>query len=287
MNIRDLQYLVAVADYQQFAKAADVCNVSQPSLSMQIKKLEEELGIVVFERTHKQIFITSVGDKIIAKARNILREVEEMRDIGKIFADECAGEFKLGLIPTVAPYLLPDFLPLIKKSLPKLEIHITESQTAVLLNELQQGTIDAAILALPIAQTNLESELLYEEPFYLAVPPGHRLARKSKVSHQDLNNEAVLLLEDGHCLREQAFDICSSGGAKEQTNFRASSLETLRHIIATGSGVTLMPKRALKKDDGLVYIPFTERNFKRTIGLVWRSSSPRKTLLKQLITSVR
>jgi LysR family hydrogen peroxide-inducible transcriptional activator len=283
MNLRDLQYLVAVADEQHYGKAAEQCHVSQPTLSMQLKKVEEYLGVQLFERTNKQVMITPVGEKIAERARQVLRDTQEIRDIAKTAQNPYAGDFRLGAFPTLAPYFLPQVVPLIAKKLPKLKLLLVEEKTEQLLDKLKAGHLDAALIALPVEGEGFDSASLFDDPFLLAVPLNHPLAKRKRVDLDDIRREPLLLLEDGHCLRNQALEVCSLIGASEYQDFRASSLETLRQMVAAGVGITLIPKLAMRKNDGIVYIPFTKPAVSRTIGLVWRKTSVRKSCIETMI----
>jgi LysR family transcriptional regulator, hydrogen peroxide-inducible genes activator len=283
MNLRDLRYLVAVAEYKHFGRAAESCFVSQPTLSTQIKKLEEELGVTLIERTNRQVMLTPVGERIVAQAQRVLREVNQMVHIAEEHKDPYGGEFRLGIIPTVAPYLLPKILGPIKKTFPKLRIQLTEGQTVVITRLLREGDLDAVILALPVEEDNLIQQPLYTEPFYFAASKNHPKSGRKSVRLDDLDHEQVLLLEDGHCLRDQALEVCSSHNAVENTNFRATSIETLRQMVAAGVGITLMPELAITQRGGTVrYVPFEGEQPHRDIGLCWRNSSTRGELLAEL-----
>lgn len=283
MNLRDLRYLVAVAEHRHFGRAAESCFVSQPTLSTQIRKLEDELGVTLIERTNRQVMLTPVGDRIVKQAQRVLREVNQMVHIAEEHKDPYGGEFRLGIIPTVAPYLLPKILGPIKKAFPKLKIHLTEAQTAVISRMLREGDLDAVILALPIDEDNLHQVKLYTEPFYFAASRHHPKASQKSVELDDLEDEQVLLLEDGHCLRDQALEICSSHNAVENTNFRATSIETLRQMVAANVGITLMPELAITSRGGAVrYLPFRKDQPHRDIGLCWRASTTRAELLDEL-----
>jgi len=284
VNLRDLKYLVAVAEHRHFGRAAEACFVSQPTLSTQLKKLEEELGVTLIERTNRQVLLTAVGERVVAQAQRVLREANQLSHIAEEYTDPFGGEFRLGVIPTVAPYLLPKILGPIRKNLPNLKTQLTAGQTAVISSMLREGDLDAVILALPIDEENVEERKLYTEPFYLAVSRVHELANKKKVTVEDLDDEQVLLLEDGHCLRDQALEVCNSHNAVENTNFRATSLETLRQMVVADVGVTLMPELAVpaKPAAGIRYIPFRGEIPHRDIGLCWRKSSPREPLLEKL-----
>jgi len=282
MNLRDLQYLVAVADEQHIGKAAKACNVSQPTLSIQLKKLEDTLGVALFERLHKSIRLTSAGEQVVQRARLITQEAQALISLARSLQDPLAGEFRLGAFPTLAPYYLPKAVPLISQALPKLRLLLVEDKTDRLLSQLDAGTLDAALLALPITDKSFDTALLFEEPFMLAVPTKHKLAKAKQVTSDDLGQESLLLLEDGHCLRSQALEICSLIGVREQAGFRATSLETLRQMVGAGTGVTLMPACAAQDTAQVKHIPFKNEPYTRQIGLVWRHSHPRAPLMRQL-----
>ncbi|MBA2655993.1 MAG: DNA-binding transcriptional regulator OxyR [Tatlockia sp.] len=286
MNIRDLQYLIAVADYNHFGKAAEACFVSQPALSMQIKKLEDTLGIQLIERSNKRIFFTDIGKIIVEQARDILHRVDNLQTLAKQSKDPLAGELHLGIIPTLAPYLLPLIIPGLSRLFPKLSLYLVEETTLNLLKKLKEGKLDGAILALPV-EGDFVCSNLFDEEFVLAVPQGHTLTKQKLANLSDLDNKTLLLLEDGHCLREQALAICQTANASESKKFRATSLETLRHMVASGVGITLMPKLSCRRNDGIVYIPFRRPVPTRTIGLIWRGSNAKKTLMEHLITYIK
>ncbi len=245
MNLRDLSYLVAVAEHRHFGRAAESCLVSQPTLSSQIKKLEGFLGVQLVERSNKQVMLTDVGEDVARRARRILAAVDDLVEVARSASDPLAGDFRLGLIPTVAPYLLPAMIPVLRERFPRLRPVLQEEQTSVLLDRLRHGELDAGILAVPVDGIDAFQQLhLYDEPFLLAVPRGHRLDQVETVGLECLRDEQVLLLEDGHCLRDQALDICRLVGAREEREFRAASLETLRQMVAAGGGITLLPALA-------------------------------------------
>jgi LysR family transcriptional regulator, hydrogen peroxide-inducible genes activator len=246
MNLRDLRYLVALAEYRHFGRAAEACFVSQPTLSTQIKKIEDELGVTLVERAPRNVMLTPTGAEIAKRAQRVLAEVEQIRDIARRSLDPEAGTLKLGLFPTLGPYLLPHVVPLLRKRFPRLELLLTEEKTELLLHQLHEGRIDAALLALPLHEEQLHAEPLFEEPFVLAVPAGHALASRSVLRMRDLREQRLLLLDDGHCLREQALDVCQRAGAGEKDGFRATSLETLRQMVAAGVGITLLPLLAVQ-----------------------------------------
>jgi LysR family hydrogen peroxide-inducible transcriptional activator len=286
MNLRDLRYLVALADTRHFGKAAERCFVSQPTLSAQIKKLEEYLGVQLLERQPRKVTLTETGIKIVAAARRVLQHSDEIIALARNEHDPLAGKLKLALIPTIGPYLLPLIARRLRKQLPRLQLHLYEYQTQPLLEKLRSGEIDLGILALPVGGEGLETRILYEEPFTLAVPSAHPLAKKSSIKPDDLGGETLLLLEDGHCLRDQALDVCSRVEVKESEDYRGTSLETLRQMVAAGMGVTLLPELATHGPFGsgsaLAVRPFARPVPSRTVGAAWRKSTTRTEALEAL-----
>lgn len=287
MNIKDLKYLVALADYSHFGNAANACFVSQPALSMQIKKLEETLGVKLLERTNKSVMLTDYGVTIAERARHILNQVDEVREIAKTAKDPFSGEFKLGIIPTLAPYLLPRIMPQLSKIYPKLSFYLIEAQTTLLVEKLKHGKLHAAILALPVTEKNFSSHILFEEDFLLAVSAKHPMARLKKVTQHDLMDKSLLLLEEGHCMRDQALALCSTMQAKEAQNFRGTSLETLRHMVGAGVGITLMPELACLPSDTVGYVPFSKPKPGRTIAIFWRTTTARQALLDDMAKKIK
>ena len=279
MNLKDLKYLVALADTGHFGRAADRTFVSQPTLSAQLKKLEQYLGVKLVERQPKNVQLTEVGKQIVVHARRMLDEANQIVALGRNSTDPFSGKLKVALIPTIGPYLLPRVTQRIRKALPHLGLMLYEHRTEGLLKRLHEGEIDMGILALPTALGGLESRTLYKEFFTLAVPNGHILAGKSTVKVQDLKDQTVLLLEDGHCLRDQALEVCSRVDVREAEDFRATSLETLRQMVVAGFGITLLPELAVESpfgsQRGLTVRPFAKPAPARTVGAVWRKSSTR------------
>lgn len=287
MNIRDLSYLVALSEHCHFGKAAEACFVSQPALSMQIKKMEEVLGVKLLERTNKSVMLTQAGIAITERAKNILNQVEELRDYAKLIKDPYSGEIQIGIIPTLAPYLLPKIIPDLTKEFPKISLYLLEEQTDSLLEKLKSGKLDAAFLALPLPEVGMDTSALFTEEFLLAVPNSHTLAKKKSLKQHELIDEDILLLEDGHCMREQTLGVCRKMKIKEKQNFRGTSLETLRHMVASGNGITLMPKLSQKTNDNISYIPFSTPKPFRTIGLCWRATAVKKMLLEDIAAHIR
>ncbi len=286
LKLRDLHYLVAVADTRHFGRAAAACHVSQPTLSAQLKKLEEYLGVQLIERGTKRASLTAAGQRVVARARTMLEASDDIVEIAKSFGDPLAGRLRLALLPTIGPYLLPRVTPRLRKALPRLELMLYEYQTMPMLERLRAGEIDAGILALPVDLDGLDVLPLYDEPFVLLAPAEHRLAKGGPVRTADLAGETVLLLEDGHCLRDQALDVCSRAGMHEKQDFRATSLETLRQMVASGVGVTLLPELATRgaygAARGVVARPFARPAPARRIGVVWRKTSARREVIEAI-----
>jgi len=280
LKLKDLRYLVALADERHFGRAAQRSFVSQPTLSAQLKKLESYLGVQLIERQPKQVTLTEAGEQIVARARRILEASDEVLALARTHRDPLAGKLRMALLPTVGPYLLPRVVREIHKALPRLELQLYEYQTGPMIEKLSAGQIDLGILALPVNMDGLEARQLYVEPFTLAVPAQHRLAKKKEVKVEDLKDETLLLLEDGHCLRDQALDVCSGVGVQEKQDFRATSLETLRQMVATGAGVTLLPELASRNSHGsardVILRPFAEPKPLRYIGAIWRKTTARR-----------
>lgn len=290
-SVRQLECLVAVARTLNFRQAAESCFITQPALSAQIQQLEAALGLRLFERDRRRVLATSAGEVLAARAREILADLQDFGEAATGFREPLTGTLKLGVIPTVAPYLLPAALAEVGQRYPELRLLLRESQTAPLLEALADGSLDLALVALEADLGDVETLALFSDPFTLAVPVGHRLAHRKRASEKDLHEEQVLLLDDGHCLREQALSICKLAGASELGDFRASSLTTLVQMVSGGVGVTLLPKIALAVEAGpernLKLIPFGPNGPARTIGLVWRRSSLRQVEFRLLGEAIR
>jgi LysR family hydrogen peroxide-inducible transcriptional activator len=291
MNLRDLRYLVALADERHFGKAAERCFVSQPTLSSQVRKLEEYLGVPLVERQPKRVALTATGAQIVERARRLLQEADAIVELAKTDRDPLAGPLKVALIPTVGPYLLPHVVGRLKRELPRIKLMLYEYQTEPLLAKLRGGEIDVGIVALPVPLDGLESQPLFDEPFTLAVPAGHRLAGRDKVRIEDLKGETLLLLEDGHCLRDQALEVCGRVRISEEQDYRATSLETLRQMVAAGHGVTLLPRlaaaTAVGTARGLRIKRFAKPAPVRSIGAIWRRSTTRGLAIEAVAGVIR
>ena len=286
MNIRAIQYLVTLAQVRHFSKAAELCFVSQPTLSTQIRKLEDELGIQLVERSPRQVMLTPAGEEIVARGRQVLAEIDAMKAIARRSVDPHSGLLRLGIFPTLAPYLLPHVIPAIRQRYPRLTLRLFEEKTEDILSMLERGQLDAALLALPVTNDQLVTRVLFKEPFVLALPAEHPLAQQRRVGTGDLANQELLLLEDGHCLRDQALDVCHLSGAHEKLDFHATSMETLRQMVAANTGITLLPVLAVKPPvaptENLAIRAFGSNPPSRTIAMAWRKSSALHEFLSDL-----
>jgi LysR family hydrogen peroxide-inducible transcriptional activator len=290
MTLKELAYLVAVADHCHFGRAAQSCHVSQPTLSTQLKKLEQHLDVALVERTNKSVHLTAVGEQIVVRAREILANAESIVALAKMQSSELAGAFNLGLIPTLSPYVLPWIAPLLNKNFSKLNLIVHEDITNELIIKLKEHRLDAMLLALPIDDQSLESEAIFDEPFWFTCHRNHPLAANKTISQANLMREGLLLLNEGHCLRDQALEVCgtSPGNLKLKTDFRASSLETIRQMVQAGWGATLLPALAIEnqQNSDMVFIPLARPAFRR-VGLVWRTGFPKRDELLKLADVIR
>ena len=291
MTLRELEYLVALAKYRHFGRAAEACLVSQPTLSTQLRKLEAELGVQLVERSAGGVLLTAFGRAAAERARRILAEVQSLKDAARQGSDPERGVVRLGIFPTLGPYFLPGIMPRFAERFPDLQLFLIEEKSPGLLARLQDGDLDVAILALPVGDEQVTAEVLFEEPFLLAVPEGHPFARRDAITPSELGDQELLLLEDGHCLRDQALDVCNLTGAVEQPAFRATSLETLRHMVGAGLGVTLLPQLATlgggPAAGGPRLVRFRDPAPSRRIALVWRRSSAREPLFRAMAALLR
>jgi LysR family hydrogen peroxide-inducible transcriptional activator len=276
VSLRQLQYLVAVADRLSFRAAAEACHVAQPSLSAQVALAEESLGVKVFERDTRRVLVTAAGAEVIVRARHLLLLADDLADLGRTLSDPLAGTLRVGVIPTIGPYLLPVVAPRLRAELPRLTILWTEDKTPVLADKLLRAELDAAIVALEAELPDLAHRVLGKDSFVFAAAPAHRLAgAKGPLAIAALDGEEVLLLDDGHCFRDQALAACSRAGATE-AGFRATSLQTLVQVAAQGQGVTLLPSLSVPIENRLGSLktrPFKDAP-SRTIALVWRRTTP-------------
>jgi LysR family hydrogen peroxide-inducible transcriptional activator len=281
MNLRDLRYLLAVAEHEHFGRAAEACEVSQPTLSVQIRKLEGLLGIALFERTSRAVVPTPACEQLIGHVRGAVAEMDAILAVASSMRDPLAGRIRLGIIPTLAPYLLPLVFAPLREALPALEVEPWEDQTALLLKRLHAHELDAALLATEVIGPDLESRALFSEPFLAALPPEHPLAGRAVVAEADLAQD-ILVLADGHCLRDQALEACGHDRALNGT-LRATSLATLLNMVAAGYGTTLIPALAAgaAQDTGIVLRPLATQPG-RTVRIAWRARFPRRAALDRV-----
>lgn len=289
MTLTELRYIVAVARERHFGRAAEACFVSQPTLSVAVKKLEDELGVQLFERGPGEVTITPAGNRVVEQAQRTLEEADKVKSIAKSTGDPLDGPLKLGVIFTIAPYLLPQLIPVLRRRAPKMPLILEENYTATLSERLKRGDIDAAIVALPFDEPGITVTPLYDESFVVALAKTHDWARRKTIASGDLARESLLLLGTGHCFRDQVLNACpalnrssATPGSLQQT-FEGSSLETIRLMVASGLGLTVLPSSAIPvkraANDLLAYIPFTRPVPSRRVVLASRSSFPRAAAL--------
>lgn len=286
VSLRQLRYLTALAEAGNFRRAAAACHVTQPALSTQVQLLEEGLGVSLVERGRRGAVMTAAGEEVVRRGRAILEDVAAIEDYARGMRDPFTGPLRLGVIPTIGPYLLPDLMPDLNRRYPALQLFMREEQTERLLDSLREGRLDLALLALPVPGDDLESAVLFEDRFLVAAPPGHPFAKADTVDLGALADESLLLLEDGHCLRDQALAVCALDGPVNEGDFRATSLATLVQMVASGLGVTLLPEMARRREAGtdgrLTIRPLTPPEPGRQIGLLWRRTSGRKAEFREL-----
>ncbi len=283
MNLRAFEYLLALKEHNGFHRAADACSVSQPALSIQVRKLEDELGIQLLERGSRRFFFTPAGEEVLARARIVMQKVAEIEELSEVWNDPYAGALSIGAFPTLAPYYFPQIVDHLVDAYPNLQINLVEEKTHVLLERLKAGALDAAFLALPEEHDELEYGVIFSEKFYVGASGGHALANRKTITPEKLSAERLLLLEEGHCLRGQALDYCSRAGIGEVLNFRASSMETLLQMISMGRAVSLIPECVARRNPHLHYLKLKGGGAERTIALFWRRSSVRKDLMLELV----
>jgi LysR family hydrogen peroxide-inducible transcriptional activator len=287
-SLRQLRFLVAVVERRHFSAAAEDCLVSQSTLSAAIQELEALLGVRLLERSRRKVIPTTIGIELAERAKTLLRDAEELVEAAEAARDPLSGALQLGVIPTIGPFLAPRIMPILRDKFADLKIYLREEQSAPLLARLKAGQIDAAIMALPYPCADMETMEIAKDRFYVVCPPNHRLAGRIAVPPQDMASEDLLLLEDGHCLREHALAACSLEGARRNAGFQGTSLHTLVQMAANGLGVTLIPEMAIHagilRGLELAARPLAEAGSARGIALVWRPSSSRKVLFRRLAT---
>ena len=285
VTIKQLRYFDALARELHFGRAADACAVTQPALSMQIHELEQNLGLILVERTRSRVQLTGKGIEIAARCARILGDVRDLVAYAQHANRVLAGTLRLGVIPSVAPYMLPPLLPLLREAYPDLELHVRETQTQVLTDELLEGKLDVLLLALPLKHTDLTNRKLFEDKFLLAVPKDRKLSGRVRATKELIEHERLLLLEEGHCLRDQALTYCSLQQVDAVNTFGASSLATIVEMVSAGYGITLLPEMAVgieERGRDITLVRFVDPEPSRTIGLVWRSTSPRTQDFEEL-----
>ena len=290
IKIRDLQYLQAVAHYKHFSQAAEFCHVSQPTLSGQLIKLEQHLGLQLFERTRQTVLLTPAGKQLLVKAQAVLNAALDFEHTAAELTDPMMGDLHIGLIPTLAPYLLPCIMTPLRHGLPMMDMFLYEKQTQVLIEELRQGKLDILILPWMDSMTDFTSYSLFDEPLMLMAPESHPLVNQKTLGLTDLSGYELLTLEDGHCLRDQAMGFCFAAGASENTQFRATSLETLRHMVISGMGITLMPElstQGFTPDSPVVYRHFDAPQPVRNIALLVRPQYARLAAVRKIVDIIR
>jgi LysR family hydrogen peroxide-inducible transcriptional activator len=296
MTLTELKYIVAVARARHFGHAAEACFVAQPTLSVAIKKLEDELGVTLFERGGSEVSVTPLGAQIVAQAERVLEQTAAIKELAKQNKDPLAGPLRLGVIYTIAPYLLPPLVKTMIDNVPQMPLVLQENFTTKLLEQLRQGELDAAILALPLPEHGMMIQELYDEPFVVAVPRHHPWAERKEIPADDLKKETMLLLGSGHCFRDQVLEVCpemarfSAGGNGMQRTFEGSSLETIRHMVASGIGLTVLPRASVRDmndpNSMLSFVPFAQPVPSRRVVIAWRKSFTRRAAIDAICNAV-
>lgn len=279
MTLTDLRYIVALARERHFGRAAEKCFVSQPTLSVAVKKLEEQLGVILFERSPQEVRVTPIGERVVAQAEKVLSAAAQLTEIAAAGKNPLAGPLRLGVIYTIGPWLLPRLVPLLHERAPEMPLLLEENYTHVLLEKVKAAELDVAILALPVEEPGLVAQGIYDESFRALVPAGHPWARLKVVDPARLLEQPLLMLGRGNCFRDQVLDLCTRAGEGGPQVLEGSSLETIRHMVASGVGITVMPASAvedIQKRDALLRVKnFIEPVPTRRVGIVWRASFPR------------
>jgi LysR family hydrogen peroxide-inducible transcriptional activator len=294
LTLTELRYIVAVARERHFGRAAEACFVSQPTLSVAVKKLEEELGVPLFERGPGEVTITPAGQGIVEQAQRVLEEAARIKELAAAGRDPLAGPLRLGAIYTIGPYLLPKLIPILRKSAPAMQLLIQENFTHVLAEQLKSGEVDAILIALPFEEPGIATRALYDEPFFVAVPKGHPWEGRKRVTSDELTRESLLLLGEGHCFRDQVLEICHTVRARERSGLartvEGGSLETIRQMVAGGVGVTVLPATSVGPGGGsdlIRVLPFGRPVPTRRVGLAWRRSFPRPEAIEALRNAIQ
>ncbi|NLZ79672.1 MAG: LysR family transcriptional regulator [Gammaproteobacteria bacterium] len=295
MTLTELRYIVALAQAQHFGRAAEMCHISQPTLSVGVKKLEEDLGVLIFERSKSAVRVTPVGEAIVAQAQRVLEQAQTIRELAQAGKNQLAAPLRVGAIYTVGPYLFPQMIPLLHRSAPEMPLYIEENFTHVLREKLRKGELDVIIIALPYADADVLTKPVYEEPFCVLLPADHAWTKKDSIDNTMLNDKSLLLLGEGHCFRDQVLEACPTtlqgNPDNRYTTIEASSLETIRHMVASGLGVSVLPLSAVDNHryaEGVIEVrPFTAPAPTRTVAIAWRATFPRPKAIDVLIDAIR
>ncbi|UVE17720.1 LysR substrate-binding domain-containing protein [Pseudomonas sp. LS44] len=296
MTLTELRYIVTLAQEQHFGRAAERCHVSQPTLSVGVKKLEDELGVLIFERSKSAVRITPVGEGIIIQAQKVLEQAQGIRELAQAGKNQLAAPLKVGAIYTVGPYLFPHLIPQLHRVAPQMPLYIEENFTHVLRDKLRNGELDAIIIALPFQEADVLTMTLYDEPFQVLLPAGHPWGQKETIDSAQLNDKSLLLLGEGHCFRDQVLEACPTlrkhgDEGNQHTTVESSSLETIRHMVASGMGISILPLSAVDSHHyapGIFEVrPLTAPVPFRTVAIAWRASFPRPKAIEVLADSIR
>ena len=294
MTLTELRYIVTLAQESHFGRAAERCHVSQPTLSVGVKKLEDELGVLIFERTKSAVRLTPVGEGIVTQAQKVLEQAQSIRELAQAGKNQLASPLKVGAIYTVGPYMFPHLIPQLHRVAPDMPLYIEENFTHILRDKLRTGELDAIIIALPFQEADVLTLPLYDEPFYVLMPANHPWSKKQTIDAEMLNDKSLLLLGEGHCFRDQVLEACPTtrkGEAPSHTTVESSSLETIRHMVASGLGVSILPLSAVDShhySPGVLDIrPMTAPVPLRTVAIAWRASFPRPKAIEVLADSIR
>ena len=290
MTLTELRYIVAVAREHHFGHAAEACFVSQPTLSVAVKKLEEELGVTLFERGPGEVTVTPAGQRIVEQAQRVLEEASRIKDLAAAGRDPLAGPLGLGAIYTIGPYLLPKLIPILRRSAPAMQLHIQENFTHRLADSLKSGEVDVILIALPFDEPGVETRAVYDEPFMVAIPKGHAWEGRKRITSEELTKESLLLLGEGHCFRDQVLEFCHTMRSRDRSplarTVEGGSLETIRQMVAGGVGVTVLPSTSVNANSGandlIRILPFARPVPSRRVGLAWRRSFPRPEAIEAL-----
>ncbi|HHX34897.1 MAG TPA: LysR family transcriptional regulator [Gammaproteobacteria bacterium] len=295
MTLTELRYIVALAQVRHFGRAAEQCHVSQPTLSVGVKKLEDDLGVLIFERSKSAVRVTPVGEAIVAQAQRVLEQAQTIRELAQAGKNQLAAPLRVGAIYTVGPYLFPQMIPLLHQSAPEMPLYIEENFTHVLREKLRKGELDVIIIALPYQDADVLTKAAYKEPFCVLLPAEHPWTKKDSIDNDMLNDKSLLLLGEGHCFRDQVLEACPvmlpGNPDNRYTTVEASSLETIRHMVASGLGVSVLPLSAVENHryaEGVIEVrPFADPVPTRTVAIAWRATFPRPKAIDVLMDAIR